>query len=156
QKEEFLQITAAEYLLDCRSGTEGTLCGRRAGPRHPLLEQLAAAGRPGLVLFSSGSTGKPKAMLHDFDTLLEKFRQQCPAARILSFRLLDLIGGLNTLFHSLANGGTIITVSNRSPEAVCAAIAQHRVEVLPTSPTFLNLLLLSEAYRQHDLSSLRL
>jgi long-chain acyl-CoA synthetase len=34
-------------------------------------------------------------------------------------------------------------------------IARHRVELLPASPTFLNLLLLSEAYRRHDLSSLR-
>jgi acyl-CoA synthetase (AMP-forming)/AMP-acid ligase II len=30
------------------------------------------------------------------------------------------------------------------------------VQLLPTSPTFLNLLLISEAYRQHDLSSLQL
>jgi acyl-CoA synthetase (AMP-forming)/AMP-acid ligase II len=39
---------------------------------------------------------------------------------------------------------------------VCAAIAAHKVELLPTSPTFLNLLLVSEAYRQYDLSSLKL
>ncbi len=156
QKDEFLTIAGAEYLLQYRHGADGAVTARSGQTRHPLIEQLAAAGRPGLVLFSSGSTGKPKAMLHDFDTLLEKFRQPRPAARMLSFLLLDHIGGVNTLFHGLANGGTIVTVRERNPEAVCAAVERHRAEVLPTSPTFLNLLLLSEAYRQHDLSSLRL
>lgn len=156
QKEEFVDLASVQFMLDCRSGSDPIPAERPAGPRHSLVERLAAEGHPGLVLFSSGSTGKPKAMLHDFDALLEKFRRPRPAARMLSFLLLDHIGGVNTLFHSLANGGTIVTVLERNPEAVCAVIARHRVEVLPTSPTFLNLLLLSEAYRRHDLSSLRL
>jgi len=37
---------------------------------------------------------------------------------------------------------------------VCQAIERHRVALLPTSPTFLNLLLISEAYSRYDLSSL--
>lgn len=156
QRDEFLAIAGPEFIIDRRGGAQGPPAPQQAGPRHPLLTGLANAGRPGLVLFSSGSTGKPKAMVHDFDTLLEKFRAPRPAGRMLSFLLLDHIGGVNTLFHSLAGGGTIITVRERMPETVCAAIARHRAEVLPTSPTFLNLLLLSEAYRRHDLSSLRL
>src|SRR5262249_37909483 len=72
------------------------------------------------------------------------------------FLLLDHIGGINTLFHGLATGGTIVTTRDRSPEAICRTIARHRVEVLPTSPTFLNLPLLSGEYQRHDLSSLRL
>jgi long-chain acyl-CoA synthetase len=47
-------------------------------------------------------------------------------------------------------------VPDRSPETVCAVIERHGVELLPTSPTFLNLLLVSQAYRGLDLSSLRL
>lgn len=156
QREEFLGIAGAECVIDCRDGTQRGPLWRQAEARHVLLEQLADAGRPGLVLFSSGSTGKPKAMVHDFDTLLEKFQTPRPAGRMLSFLLLDHIGGVNTLFHSLAGGGAIIAVPERTPEAVCAAVARYKVEVLPTSPTFLNLLLLSEAYRRHDLSSLRL
>ena len=56
----------------------------------------------------------------------------------------------------MSNAGCVITTEDRSPDAVCSAIARHRAELLPTSPTFLNLLLLSEAYRRHDLSSLQL
>jgi acyl-coenzyme A synthetase/AMP-(fatty) acid ligase len=44
----------------------------------------------------------------------------------------------------------------RDPSTVCRAIEQHRVQVLPTSPTFLNLLLMSEAWRDYDLASLQL
>ena len=47
-------------------------------------------------------------------------------------------------------------VHDRSPEMVCRAIEAHRVELLPTSPTFLNLLLVSGAHQRHDLSSLQL
>jgi acyl-CoA synthetase (AMP-forming)/AMP-acid ligase II len=95
-------------------------------------------------------------MLHDVDRLLGKFATLRPPLRILCFLLLDHIGGLNTLLTGLANGGTVVTVSDRRPEAVCRAIDRHRVEVLPTSPTFLSLFLLSEEYRRHDLASLRL
>jgi acyl-CoA synthetase (AMP-forming)/AMP-acid ligase II len=39
---------------------------------------------------------------------------------------------------------------------VCAAIAEYGVEVLPTTPTFLNMLLISGAYQRYDLGSLGL
>ncbi len=39
---------------------------------------------------------------------------------------------------------------------MCEAIERHEVELLPTSPTFLNLLMLSGAHTRHDLSSLQL
>ena len=59
-------------------------------------------------------------------------------------------------FYTLSNGGTVIVPAQRTPEDICRTIERHHVEVLPTSPTFLNLLLLSEAYRRFDLSSLKL
>ena len=41
-------------------------------------------------------------------------------------------------------------------DTFCELIERHRIELLPASPTFLNLLLLSEAHQRFDLSSLRL
>lgn len=123
---------------------------------HDLLLEVRARKHPGLVLFSSGSTGKSKGALHDLVPLLEKFTSPRPALRAISFLLFDHIGGFNTLLYSLSNAGCIVTVTSRLPDAVCAAIAKHRVQLLPTSPTFINLLLVSEAYRRHDLSSLEL
>lgn len=156
RKAEFLATAGADFLIDCRGTGSAQVSRLEGGPRHPLMEKLAGAGSPGLVLFSSGSTGQPKAVLHDFDRLLRKFRAPRQSLRMLSFLLLDHIGGINTLFFGLANGGTVISVSDRRPESICQAIERNRVEVLPTSPTFLNLLLLSEAHLRHDLSSLRL
>ena len=156
QRSELLKAAHAEFLIGGLVDREGPVVRLGDRPGHPLLEQQARSGRPGLILFSSGSTGRPKAMLHDVDRLLGKFTTSRPPLRILSFLLLDHIGGFNTLFAGLAHGGTVVTVRDRHPEAVCRAIAHHRVEVLPTTPTFLNLLLLSQEYRRHDLSSLRL
>jgi acyl-CoA synthetase (AMP-forming)/AMP-acid ligase II len=49
-----------------------------------------------------------------------------------------------------------VTVQDRSPDGVLKAIERHKADLLPTSPTFINLLLLSEAYKRHNLSSLKL
>ncbi len=126
------------------------------GPEHELLRCLRQMSAPGLILFSSGSTGANKAALLDLDKLLLKFRKPRPAFRTLIFLLLDHIGGINTLFSVLAQGGTVVPVEDRSPVSVCRMIERHQIELLPTTPTFLNMLLISEAYLQHSCSSLRI
>jgi acyl-CoA synthetase (AMP-forming)/AMP-acid ligase II len=69
---------------------------------------------------------------------------------------MDHIGGLNTLFHVLSDGGTLITIEQRTAQAAAAAIERHKVELLPATPTFLRMLLISGALDDHDLSSLEL
>lgn len=127
--------------------------GRKAS--HSLFRELRREGHPGLVLFTSGSSGEPKASLHDWTRLLRKYKQTKPGRRTLLFLLFDHIGGLDTLLQTLANGGVLVVPSGRGPAEVCATIERHRVEVLPASPSFLTLLLLSEAWKGHDVSSLR-
>ena len=148
-------IAEVEYGLgvDEDELVAGSRVGRRSS--HALYRALRQGGHPGLVLFSSGSSGIPKAAVHDLGRLLEKFRQPREPLRMLNFLLFDHWGGLNTMLHALSNGGTVLTVHDRSPDAVCELIESNHVEVLPTSPTFLNLLLLSRAHTRHDLSSLR-
>jgi acyl-CoA synthetase (AMP-forming)/AMP-acid ligase II len=75
--------------------------------------------------------------------------------RTITFLLYDHIGGVNTLLYTLSNAGCVITVQDRSPDAVSRMFEKYKVELLPTSPTFLNLLLLSEAYKRYDFSSLK-
>lgn len=156
ERAEFMDIAEVQAVVRFEAGDGWTITRRPATVTHPLTRELIARGSPGLVLFSSGSTGKSKAALHDFTPLLEKFRPRRRALRTITFLLLDHIGGINTLLYTLANGGTVVAVEGRDPDSVGRAIAAHRVQLLPTSPTFLNLLLLSEAYRRHDLSSLEL
>ena len=107
------------------------------------------------MLFSSGSTGKSKAAVHDMVNVLAKYRQPRHQLRTISFLLYDHIGGINTMLYTLANGGCLVTVEDRTPDGVLRAVERQRVELLPTSPTFLNLILISEAYARHDLSSLK-
>jgi len=152
---QFEQISEANwtFLFDERDGYTLAVHDRKV--TNELTRKLIAMGHPGLVIFSSGSTGAPKAVLHDFAALLEKFRRPGVRKSTLTFLLFDHIGGMDTLFNTLANGGTLVTTVSRDPDVVCRAIAEHHVHTLPTSPTFLNLLLISGAHREHDLSSLQ-
>ena len=122
---------------------------------NPFYKQLRRENHPGLVLFTSGSSGEPKAAVHDFVKLLEKFKTKRKTLRTLNFLLFDHWGGLNTMFHTLSNAGVVLILQERDPRSVCEFIEKYKVELLPTSPTFLNLLLLSEEYKNFDLSSLQ-
>lgn len=124
-------------------------------PENPLLVTLRSRDHAGLVIFSSGSTGASKGVLHDFSLLADNYRVPRRRKCTLTFLLFDHIGGIDTLLNTFSSGGTIVTVQNREPDEVCAAITRHSVHTLPASPTFLNLLLISEAYTRHDMSSLR-
>jgi long-chain acyl-CoA synthetase len=144
-------------FVDSPDGEEtASVAGAPRAVTTPLLLRLIERKHPGLVLFSSGSTGTPKGVVHDCVALLEKFVRLGKRKTTLSFLLFDHIGGVDTLFNTLSSGGTLVTTPTRDPDTVCAAIAAHRVHTLPTSPTFLNMLLLSGAHQRHDLSSLRL
>ena len=123
---------------------------------HPLLDKLRATGHGGIVLFTSGSTGRPKAALHSAERFLSKFRRPGRPFRTLAFLLFDHIAGQDTLFYTLGSGGTLIVARRRDPAAILALIESHKVEVLPTSPSFLRLLCLSKLANERDLSSLKI
>jgi long-chain acyl-CoA synthetase len=155
QREEFRSIAEVQAVIGFSEGDRFTITQHHREVGNPVTRRLIALGAPGLVLFSYGSTGNSKAALHNFALLLEKFQLRRKSMVTLTMLMLDHIGGLNTLFYILSNAGTVVAVDSRDPDEVCSAIARHQVGLLPTSPTFLNLLLISEAWRRHDLSWLR-
>ena len=153
-KFDIAQVEKAIIInLDDDSYTFETKTGKAD---HKYFQDLRKAKKAGLVLFTSGTSGFPKGAVHDFGNLLEKFKTVRKNLRTINFLLFDHWGGLNTLFHTLSNCGVVLALRNRKPEAVCEFIEQFQIELLPVSPSFLNLLILSEVYKKYNLSSLRL
>lgn len=123
---------------------------------HPILEGLREKREPGFVIFSSGTSGKPKAIAHSALRFFTKFAGADKSLTTLAFLLFDHIAGLDTLFYSLFTGSHLVFPPDRSVDAVCGLIQAHRVQVLPTSPTFLNLLCMAGGNERFDLSSLEI
>ena len=150
-------LTGAEYVIDGASGA-GIRSVSPAGGRHPLIARLVEEDEAGLVLLSSGSTGAPKAMLLSLERLLDRHRLRTQFSPMVTaaFLLFDHIGGFNTLSHCLLTGGTLVRLASRDAADVCRSIERHRIELLPATPTFLNMLLIGGAHTRADLSSLKL
>lgn len=124
--------------------------------QHKLISTLRKNKSPGLIIMSSGSTGKSKAIVHDLNKLLSGFEEKKAGLRTLAFLLFDHIGGFNTMLRTLYNGGNLVIPDKRDVESVAKVIQVEKVEALITSPSFLNLLLLSKACEKYDLSSLKI
>jgi len=147
---EICHVSDATFMVEGK-GPARPLKGAGA---HPLYDTLRKRASPGLVLFSSGSTGEPKGAVHDFGRLLANMPHRPLDGVIVAFLLFDHIGGINTLLRVLRGGATLVIPGERSPDAVASAIAHHRATVLPTTPSFLAMLLASGALDRYDLSSL--
>jgi acyl-CoA synthetase (AMP-forming)/AMP-acid ligase II len=65
--------------------------------------------------------------------------------RTMNFLLFDHIGGINTLLHTLFNKGVVVAPEARTVDSVLDTCRKYNVEALPTTPTFLRLMLMSGA-----------
>ena len=152
-----LLVSGCNYSIEFANND---LCVKQlsvAEKSHNLIVQLQKEGHSGLILFSSGSTGAPKAMIHNFDNLVNSFEgKRGKKIVFLIFLMFDHIGGLNTMLNCIAMGTQMVFPEDRSADNVCQLVEKYKVNVLPASPTFLNLILITEAYSKYDLSSLRM
>ena len=124
---------------------------------HQMIKSLQVKKSSGLILFSSGSTGAPKAMMHNFDTLIDKYSgKKEKSMNMILFLMFDHIGGLNTLLNILSTGATAVIPKNRNADDVCKLIQDYDIRILPSSPTFLNLILMNASHTKYNLTSLRM
>ena len=153
---EKLKIAQLDYLIKVNNENDIDISEfKDCVNKNSIYSTLLENNTSGLVLFTSGSSGQPKGAVHNFSKLLLKFQITRTALLTINFLLFDHWGGLNTLFHILSNGGTVVFLKNRNPDYICELIEKYKVELLPTSPTFLNMMLLSRSYQRHSLKSLK-
>ncbi len=138
EHEYFFESAFVDVVIDERS-----VVRRHHNDSHNFIDELRRNEHAGLVLFSSGTTGRPKAVLHDLTLFLKRFETPRPTLRTINFLLFDHIGGINTLFHTLFNKGVVVAPDKRTVNSVIETCRKYDVEVLPTTPTFLRMMLMS-------------
>lgn len=144
---KIIKIENTKYILENTSQEE----------KHTMIDDLQVDNHAGLILFSSGSTGKPKAMIHNLDNLIDNYKdKKAKSLNMVLFLMFDHIGGLNTLFNILSMSATMVIPNNRNVDDVCKLLQDYKIRILPSSPTFLNLILMNKSNKKYDLSSLRM
>ena len=140
EHEYFFESALVDVVID-----EGNVFRRHHNGSHNFIDELRRNEHAGLVLFSTGTTGRPKAILHDLTLFLKRFETPRPTLRTINFLLFDHIGGINTLLHTLFNKGVVVAPDERTVNSVLKTCRKYDVEVLPTTPTFLRMMLMSGA-----------
>jgi acyl-CoA synthetase (AMP-forming)/AMP-acid ligase II len=155
ESESGIEICGCDWLVVHDVKTNRFLPQEKRVPaKSDLLINFLEKDEAGVILFSSGSSGKPKAILHSIETILSKFVVPKKPTIAIPFLMIDHFGGINTIFGILCSLGTVVTVANRSIENICLSIERYKVELLPTTPSFLALMIASRAEKNYDLSSL--
>lgn len=126
--------------------------------KEDVFNDVTNKGDTGIILFSSGTTGKPKVMIQNLTKIISSIKvpRRQKSLRFIILLMFDHIGGLNTLLSCLINGSPFVIPQERSPSLVISLINRHQVNVLPTTPTFLNLLMIDESFDSSKLKSLKL
>lgn len=151
-----VEISNPDYLIDSKN-FKITPFDKKTNGSNNYYFNIFKNDKSGLVLFSSGSAGLPKAMVHDFDNLISTYLNvKSKKLTFLLFLMFDHIGGLNTMLNILSMGSTMVIPKKREPEIIGQLIQQFKVNILPASPTFLNLMNIGGVFDHYDFSSLKL
>lgn len=152
----FIEISEAQFLFKFADNETWTVEKFEPKSANSLITNFRERNHAGLIVFTSGSTGTPKGILHDCEYLMGKFIKQRQGWRTVLFLLMDHFGGFNTLLSTFAYLGTGICVLKRTPEEVAKVIESSKANLLPTTPTFLNLIITNKVDRVYDMTSIEL
>ena len=152
----YIEISGIEilYCFDDKDNYVLNVFQQKNAPE--LVKKFRMLNRAGLIVFTSGSSGKPKGILHDCEMIFRKFEKPRQSWRTILFLLMDHFGGFNTLLATFANGGVGICLENRSANEVAKTIFSSKASLLPTTPTFLNMMIINQVQSLYDLNSVEL
>ncbi len=141
---KYTSIAQPDYLIYVQDDGKLEVIKGSDGREAKINEKYSMLdNEPGLVLFTSGSSGEPKGVLHNFNQILDRYQQEGKSLVTYCFLLFDHIGGLNTVLYTIRNGGTLVYSDERKVDKIINSIKLNRVELLPTTPSFLNLVKIS-------------
>ena len=136
---------------------------RRLDPRAGEWDTAAECRAPALIGYSSGSTGRPRGAVFTHAALTFADRSW---ARMMAVTADDVVLSALPLPHSfgmhgsllapLLMGARVVVLDRFSPEAVLAAVEEHRVTLFLGVATMFRRLLSAPEFAAADLSSLRL
>jgi len=150
---KYIEAIHPDYLIDTYHGSRVKTYSDVA---HYLeWRTILPTSSGALIVFTSGSTGIPKAIVHNIDSLCYRYLGKKEPISSICFLLFDHMGGINTVLFLLFRGGTAVNVAERRVNLVCESIQKYRIQLLPTTPSFLSQLLMTRAYVKYDLSSLK-
>ncbi len=153
--EKYIAQMGADFLIDTYSETATRKNEAKSQAEGDGWRKILPTGSAGLIVFTSGSTGVPKAILHDIDSLCYRYLEKREPLSSICFLLFDHMGGINTVLFLLFRGGTAVNISERNVDIVCQAVEKYKVQLLPTTPSFLSQLLITRGHVTYDLSSLK-
>ena len=106
--------------------------------------------------FTSGTSGSPKLIVKNFNYLWEKSSELKGIERALLYLKFDHLGGINTLFAILKSGKTAIAPSSRIPQVILDLITKCDIELLPTTPSFLDYVINTDQIEKLNESKLKI
>jgi acyl-coenzyme A synthetase/AMP-(fatty) acid ligase len=95
----------------------------------------------GFVFQTSGTTGKPKEVNLPFSRFI--YNDKISPKTVLLFYDINHIAGIDTLMKAISTRSKVVIVDNKNPKYVSDIIKKNNIDVLPCTPTFLKLLLMS-------------
>lgn len=110
------------------------------------------------IVRTSGSSGKKfKLVLHDYQGFLRKYQKIGPHfKKTFAFSPAESIAGMETVLEALSHQAELVVAGDRvNPAIVAELLARYQVDYFQTTPTFLNLLVMSGQVAGKDLSALK-
>lgn len=110
------------------------------------------------IVRTSGSSGKKfKLVLHDPELFFKKYNMIGPHYnKTMAFSPADSIAGIETLFEVLAHKATLVTsLDDLSPSRIGDLIRTHQIDYFQTTPSYMNLMMVSKIVTQDILGSLK-